>query len=104
TDIARERNSLQVLGWKYVMPVLTPILPGARSIGRSAGDLLWLVTGADATALNGHYVNGRRVEPGSDESRDPDKTAAVVAASHALIARPLKAPPLAPVPPIDSAA
>jgi NAD(P)-dependent dehydrogenase (short-subunit alcohol dehydrogenase family) len=93
TDITRERNVLLILGWKYLMPLLTPILPGARSIERSAGDLLWLATAADATALNGHYVNGRRIEPGSDESRDPEKIASVVAVSRALIAQHLETPP-----------
>ena len=37
TEIARDRNWLQQLGWKYVMPLLTPILPGTRSIERSSG-------------------------------------------------------------------
>lgn len=91
TDIARERHPLQILGWKYLMPALAPILPGARSLARSAGDLLWLVTEADATRLHGQYVNGRRVEPGSDESRDVEKIAETVATSRALIARALAA-------------
>lgn len=87
TDIARERNIFQILSWKYLLPALAPILPGARSINRSAGDLLWLVTEADAEALRGHYVNGRTVEAGSDESRDPAKIEAVAGISRALIAR-----------------
>jgi len=95
TDIARERNILQVLAWKYLLPALAPILPGARSIARSAGDLLWLVTEANAVALRGQYVNGRHVEPGSAESRDRTKIDAVAGISRALIARHQPAPPRA---------
>ena len=96
TDIARERHPLQVLGWKYLMPLLVPILPGARSLERSAGDLLWLVTTADGAALNGHYVNGRQIEPGSDESRDLNKISAVVTFSRTLIAQHLSEPAVTP--------
>ena len=28
TEIARDRHWLQQLGWKYVLPLLTPFLPG----------------------------------------------------------------------------
>ena len=87
TDIARERNLLQILLWKHLLPTLAPILPGARSLNRSAGDLLWLATEANAEALRGKYVDGRTVQPGSDESRDAAKIGAVVSYSRALIAR-----------------
>lgn len=87
TDIARERNMLQILLWKHLLPSLTPILPGARSLNRSAGDLVWLVTKADAEALRGQYVDGRTVQPGSDESRDTKKIGAIASYSRALIAR-----------------
>lgn len=86
TDIARERNVLQILGWKYIMPMLAPILPGARSMHRSAGDLLWLIADADASQLSGRYVDGRNVHPGSAESRDEAKIAEVIAVSRELLA------------------
>ena len=54
TEIGRDRTWLQQLGWKYVMPLLAPILPGARGLGRSAGDLVWLITEADVAQLSGH--------------------------------------------------
>jgi NAD(P)-dependent dehydrogenase (short-subunit alcohol dehydrogenase family) len=87
TDIARDRNMLQILSWKYVMPILAPVLPGVRTIERSAGDLLWLLTDANAESLRGQYVDGRAVAPGSAESRADEKIAAVATASHELIAR-----------------
>ncbi len=87
TDIARGRNALQILAWKYVMPALAPILPGARTLARSAGDLLWLVTQANAEYLRGHFVDGRTVLPGSEESRDAAKIEAVAGVSRAIIAR-----------------
>jgi NAD(P)-dependent dehydrogenase (short-subunit alcohol dehydrogenase family) len=85
TDIARERNILQILGWKYIMPILAPVLPGVRSIAKSGGDLFWLIADADARALNGQYVDGRQPLPGSAESRDPAKIKTVIAVSDALL-------------------
>jgi NAD(P)-dependent dehydrogenase (short-subunit alcohol dehydrogenase family) len=90
TEIGRDRNWLQKLGWKYIMPVLAPILPGARSVSRSASDLLWLMTEADARALSGQYVDGRVPQAGSDESRDAVKIARTVEVGHDLLNRYLK--------------
>jgi NAD(P)-dependent dehydrogenase (short-subunit alcohol dehydrogenase family) len=87
TEIGRDRNWLQRLGWKYIMPGLAPILPGARSISRSASDLLWLVTEADALALSGQYIDGRVPQPGSEESRDAVKIARTVEVGHILLGR-----------------
>jgi NAD(P)-dependent dehydrogenase (short-subunit alcohol dehydrogenase family) len=89
TDISRDRNWVQQLGWKYVMPWLAPVLPGARSLERSASDLLWLLTQADAQKLTGQYVDGRIAQPGSAESRDQAKIARTVEVSNMLLARTL---------------
>jgi NAD(P)-dependent dehydrogenase (short-subunit alcohol dehydrogenase family) len=86
TDIGRDRNWLQQLGWKYVMPLLAPLLPGARSFNTSVSDLLWLMTEADARSLSGHYVDGRVAQPGSEESNDEAKIARAVEVAHALLA------------------
>ena len=86
TDIGRDRNWLQQLGWKYVMPLLTPVLPGARSLKKSASDLLWLLTEADARSLSGQYIDGRTAQSGSEESRDAAKIARVVEVAHMLLA------------------
>lgn len=93
TDIARDRNMLQILLWKRLMTLLAPILPGARTIERSAGDLFWLLTDANAAAMTGCYVNGRTVEPGSDESNDPVKIAEVVEVSRQLLSEKLDVSP-----------
>jgi NAD(P)-dependent dehydrogenase (short-subunit alcohol dehydrogenase family) len=90
TEIGRDRNWAQKLGWKYIMPGLAPILPGARSLERSAGDLLWLLTEADARSLSGHYVDGRTPLPGSSESRDPAKIARAIEVAYALLDRYVK--------------
>jgi NAD(P)-dependent dehydrogenase (short-subunit alcohol dehydrogenase family) len=87
TEIGRDRNWLQRLGWKYIMPLLAPILPGARSMGRSASDLLWLVTEADVRSLSGQYINGRVPQPGSDESHDAVKIERAVEVAYALLGR-----------------
>jgi len=86
TEIALDRNRLQQLGWKYVMPLLTPLLPGTRSLKTSASDLLWLMTEADGQCLSGHYVDGRVAQPGSAESRDEAKIARVVEVGRSLLA------------------
>jgi len=86
TEIARDRNWLQQFGWKYVMPMLTPVLPGARSLSHSASDLLWLVTEADGLSLSGRYVDGRVAQPGSEESKDPAKIARAVEVGRFLLA------------------
>jgi NAD(P)-dependent dehydrogenase (short-subunit alcohol dehydrogenase family) len=90
TEIARDRNKLQQLGWKYVMPLLTPLLPGTRSLKKSASDLVWLMTEADGRRLSGHYVDGRVAQPGSAESRDEAKIARVVEVGHSLPATMLR--------------
>lgn len=87
TELGRDRNWLQKLGWKYVMPALAPILPGARSLAQSSSDLLWLLTEADALALSGQYVDGRVPRPGSAESRDAAKIARSIEFAHTLVSR-----------------
>jgi hypothetical protein len=94
TEIGRDRNWLQRLGWKYVMPLLAPVLPGARSLARSSSDLLWLLAEADAGRLTGCFIDGRKPQPGSEESRDPAKIARAIEVGQTLLARYL-APSLA---------
>jgi NAD(P)-dependent dehydrogenase (short-subunit alcohol dehydrogenase family) len=85
TGIARDRNWLQQLGWRHIMPALVPILPGARSIERSSRDLLWLITKVDAHSISGSYVDGREVQTGSKESSDWTKIARTVQVARSLI-------------------
>lgn len=89
TEIGRDRNWLQQLAWKYVMPLLTPLLPGARSLNRSVSDLLWLLTEDDGRRLSGHYVDGRVVRSGSEDSRDQAKIARTIEVANTLLARAL---------------
>jgi protochlorophyllide reductase len=86
TEIARGRNVLQQWLWKHVLPLAAPILPGMRSMDRSASDLVWLLTAADAFDHGGAYINGTREEPGSADSRDASKIARMRAVSERLIA------------------
>ena len=87
TEIGRDRNWLLQFGWKHVMPLLAPILPGAGSLEQSASDLLWLLTEADARSLSGQYVDGRVPQPGSVDSRDRAKIARAAEVARALIDR-----------------
>ena len=87
TEIARDRNALQILGWKFVLPLLAPVLPWVRSIEHAAGDLVWLLVEADAMTLSGQYVDGRSVAPGSEASRDPVKIERMVDVSRKILAQ-----------------
>ena len=87
TEIGRDRNWLQQLAWKHVLPMLAPILPGARALDQSASDLLWLLTEADTQRLSGCYVDGRLPQPGSMKSRDSAKIARAIEVANALIDR-----------------
>lgn len=87
TEIGRDRNWLQQLAWKHVMPALAPILPGARALEESASDLLWLLTEANAHGLSGQYVDGRMRQPGSKESRDPAKIKRAAEVARILLER-----------------
>jgi len=89
TEIGRDRNWLQQLAWKYVMPLLTPLLPGARSLNQSVSDLLWLLTEADGRRLSGHYVDGRLARAGSADSRDQVKIARTVEVAYSTLAHAL---------------
>src|SRR5215468_1875586 len=91
TEIARDRNWLQQLGWKHVMPAFAPILPGARSLEQSSSDLLWLLTEADVQSISGSYVDGREVQPGSKDSRDWSKIARAMEVARSLISKRLQA-------------
>jgi hypothetical protein len=70
-----------------MLPVLAPIVPGARQLSRSSGDLLWLLADADAQGLSGQYIDGRVVQPGSSESSDPAKIARAIEVAHELLGR-----------------
>lgn len=87
TGLDRDRNWLQRLAWKHLMPALTPILPGARSLAQSGSDLLWLLVEADAKRLTGQYVDGRTPEPGSAESKDAAKIARAMDVARELLSR-----------------
>ncbi len=85
TDIARGRNVVQQWLWKTVLPLVAPVVPGMRSMERSASDLVWLLTAADTFGHSGAYINGTREEAGSAESRDASKIARMRAGSERLI-------------------
>jgi len=85
TEIARDRNWMQRFCWKHIMPLIGPILPGARSLERSSADLLWLLTDAEVQSISGGYVDGREVHPGSLESRDRKKIARSVEVAKWII-------------------
>jgi len=69
------------------MPLLVPILPGARRLSQSAGDLLWLISEAHAARLSGQYVDSRVPRPGSSESHDPAKITRAMEVAHTILGR-----------------
>ena len=91
TDISRERDILQHLMWRWLLPVLAPVLPGVRSLARSSGDLVWLITEAQLEPVSGSFFDGRQPSPGSPDSRDKAKIARLMEVSRGLIAQTLQA-------------
>lgn len=87
TGIARERRWWARGGWKYVLPVVSAVMPEMRSIAKSSSDLLWLLRDAPAEEVSGQYVNGRKVEQGSDLSNDREKIDSMMQFSLDLLTR-----------------
>jgi NAD(P)-dependent dehydrogenase (short-subunit alcohol dehydrogenase family) len=85
TDIARDRDVLQHIAWRWLLPVLAPVLPGVRSLARSSGDLVWLTTEAQFQGVSGSFFDGRRPRPGSRDSRDKAKISRLMDVSRSLI-------------------
>jgi NAD(P)-dependent dehydrogenase (short-subunit alcohol dehydrogenase family) len=90
TDIARERDALQRYLWRTLLPALAPVLPGVRSVSRSSGDLVWLITEAQLKPVSGSFFDGRRPSPGSPDSRDKAKISRLMDVSRSLIAQALQ--------------
>jgi NAD(P)-dependent dehydrogenase (short-subunit alcohol dehydrogenase family) len=90
TDIARERDILQHLLWRWLLPLLVPVLPGVRSVSRSSGDLAWLITEAQLEPVSGSFFDGRRPSPGSPDSQDKAKISRLMDVSRRLIAQTLQ--------------
>jgi NAD(P)-dependent dehydrogenase (short-subunit alcohol dehydrogenase family) len=55
TGLARDQTGIALAAWKYVMPHLTRILPGASSPKRS-GEMLFKLIQGQAAVDNGSYV------------------------------------------------
>jgi NAD(P)-dependent dehydrogenase (short-subunit alcohol dehydrogenase family) len=90
TDIARERSALQRYLWGTVLPMVAPALPGVRSVEQSSSDLVWLLTEARLEPVSGSFFDGRRLRPGSSDSRDKAKVSRLMDVSRSLIAQTLK--------------
>ena len=90
TEIARERDILQRVMWRWLLPVLAPVLPGVRSVSRSSGDLTWLITEAQLEPVSGSFFDGRHPSPGSPNSRDKAKISRLMDVSRSLIAQTLQ--------------
>jgi protochlorophyllide reductase len=67
-------------------PLLVRVVPGARTVADSAGDLAWLVTNSEAAELTGAYVVRRTARRSSRESYDLDRAGQLWAASAELTA------------------
>lgn len=72
TGLARERNAVQRLGWRYVMPLMRS-LPGVSGARRSASYLFKLINGTGPVAIDavrGGYVLVDKAEYPAPESFD----------------------------------
>jgi len=66
-------------------PLLVRLVPGARTVSRSAADLAWLVTAPQVAGVSGAYFVGRRRRTSSKESYDRTRAAELWTASTRLV-------------------
>jgi NAD(P)-dependent dehydrogenase (short-subunit alcohol dehydrogenase family) len=90
TDIARDRDVLQHFAWRWLLPVLAPVLPGVRSLAWSSSDLAWLITEAQFYPVSGSFFDGVKPRRGSPDSRDKAKISRLMEVSRSLIAQKLQ--------------
>jgi len=90
TDIARDRDILQRCMWRWLLPAFAPVLPGVRSVTRSSGDLVWLLTQAPLKPVSGSFFDGRQPSAGSPDSCDRAKISRLMDVSRDLIAQTLQ--------------
>lgn len=70
TGLAREYGPVQRFAWRYVLPALTPVVPGVNTTARSARNLARLVVDPALEGITGAYFVGGRTAGSSTESYD----------------------------------
>ncbi|KUO04719.1 SDR family NAD(P)-dependent oxidoreductase [Streptomyces caeruleatus] len=86
TGLDRDWPKWTQRSYHAMAPVLVRILPGARSVARSGGDLAWLATSPDVAGVTGTYFSGRRQRASSPQSQDASLAAQLWEISEELVA------------------
>jgi NAD(P)-dependent dehydrogenase (short-subunit alcohol dehydrogenase family) len=85
TGLARDYGPVQRFAWQYVMPALTPFVPGINTAARSGGNLARLAVDPALDGVTGAYCVGRRPAGSSAESYDRRKAIELWEASERLL-------------------
>jgi NAD(P)-dependent dehydrogenase (short-subunit alcohol dehydrogenase family) len=86
TGLDRDWPQWTQFGYHAMAPVLVRLLPGARSVDRSAADLAWLMSAPEVARVTGGYFSGRRRHSSSAESYDRLRAAELWEVSAQLVA------------------
>ena len=83
TDIARERDILQHLLWRWLLPLLVPVLPGVRSVSRSSGCRAYFCSRMGGTQ---HLLADTLLDQNSMSSSSMSAGSALASITHSAIA------------------
>ncbi|NYI04017.1 SDR family NAD(P)-dependent oxidoreductase [Allostreptomyces psammosilenae] len=86
TGLDRDWPPLMQRMYHGMAPLLTRLVPGARSVAQSGADLAWMVTAPELAEVSGAYYSGRRRVPSSAESHDQARARELWEASEELVA------------------
>jgi NAD(P)-dependent dehydrogenase (short-subunit alcohol dehydrogenase family) len=73
TGLARDYHPVARFAWKFVLPVLTFILPGVNRVADSRADLAYLAAAPELNGITGKYFVGRKMTASSNESYNREK-------------------------------
>jgi NAD(P)-dependent dehydrogenase (short-subunit alcohol dehydrogenase family) len=73
TGLARDYNPIARFGWKFVLPILTLVLPGVNRVEVSGADLVYLAAAPELSGISGKYFVGRKMTASSKESYNCEK-------------------------------
>jgi protochlorophyllide reductase len=86
TGLSREYPQIIQKLYRGISPVLTTLLPGARSVATSGADLAWLTTSPEVETITGAYFSGRKERRSSPKSHDQARARELWSVSEELIA------------------
>jgi len=85
TGLARDYGAIARFAWNFVLPVVSRLVPGIKSMRESGSALARLVLDPTLEGVSGKYFAGLREIPSSQESYDTGKAAELWETSAELV-------------------